>query len=135
LQWKILAKLLTIWSILLPLENFYGHLVYFVVVWYIFPRFGILYQEKSGNPDFRASVFHGENYSLILTKKWVGLHFGRFFHKLIWSPSGQTTRGIFFSSVALVRECAFAATAQIFSSLLCKVIYVNRKKLHHYFFQ
>jgi hypothetical protein len=22
----------------------------FVVIWYIFPRFGILYQEKSGNP-------------------------------------------------------------------------------------
>jgi hypothetical protein len=32
------------------LEIFYGHLVYFVVIWYIFPRFGILYQEKSGNP-------------------------------------------------------------------------------------
>jgi hypothetical protein len=22
----------------------------FVLIWYIFPRFGILYQEKSGNP-------------------------------------------------------------------------------------
>jgi hypothetical protein len=22
-----------------------------VVIWYIFPHFGILYQEKSGNPD------------------------------------------------------------------------------------
>jgi hypothetical protein len=22
----------------------------------------------------------------ILTKKWIGLHFGRLFHKLIWSP-------------------------------------------------
>jgi hypothetical protein len=29
---------------------FYGHLVYFVVIWYISPRSGILYQEKSGNP-------------------------------------------------------------------------------------
>jgi hypothetical protein len=26
-------------------------LVYFVVIWYIFPRFGILDQEKSGNLD------------------------------------------------------------------------------------
>jgi hypothetical protein len=26
------------------------HLVHFVAIWYIFPRFGILYQEKSGNP-------------------------------------------------------------------------------------
>jgi hypothetical protein len=32
------------------LEIFHGHLVYFVVIWYIFPRFGILYREKSGNP-------------------------------------------------------------------------------------
>jgi hypothetical protein len=36
----------------------YGHLAYFaaiwytyvIVIWYIFPRFGMLYQEKSGNP-------------------------------------------------------------------------------------
>jgi hypothetical protein len=33
---------------------FYGHLVYFMVIWYIcwsFSRFGMLFQEKSGNPD------------------------------------------------------------------------------------
>jgi hypothetical protein len=29
----------------------YGHWVYFVVIWYIFSRFGTLYQEKSGNPE------------------------------------------------------------------------------------
>jgi hypothetical protein len=39
---------------------FYGHLVYFAAIWYIlwiflaisyiFPHFGMLYQEKSGNP-------------------------------------------------------------------------------------
>jgi hypothetical protein len=39
--------------------NTYGHLVYFVVSWYIFPRFGILYQEKSGNP---AQVFINKNH-------------------------------------------------------------------------
>jgi hypothetical protein len=38
-----------IWSILLPFDIFYGHLVYFVVIWCIFPSGGILYQEKSGN--------------------------------------------------------------------------------------
>jgi hypothetical protein len=32
----------------------YGHLVYFVVIWYIFPSFDMLYQEKSGNPAFLA---------------------------------------------------------------------------------
>jgi hypothetical protein len=44
---------------------FYEYLVYyianwyilwtcFVVIWYIFPHFGIMCQEKSGNPDRRA---------------------------------------------------------------------------------
>jgi hypothetical protein len=47
---EILEYLMTIWSILRPLEIFYGHLEYFVVIWYIYPRFGILDQEKSGNP-------------------------------------------------------------------------------------
>jgi hypothetical protein len=41
---------MTVWSILLLLEKIYGHLVYFVDIWYIFPRFGILYRETSGNP-------------------------------------------------------------------------------------
>jgi hypothetical protein len=44
---------MTIWSILPPLEIFYGQLVYFVVIWYNFPRFGILDQEKSGNTGYR----------------------------------------------------------------------------------
>jgi hypothetical protein len=29
---------------------FFGHSGYFTIIWYIFPRFGILCQEKSGNP-------------------------------------------------------------------------------------
>jgi hypothetical protein len=29
---------------------FNGHLVYLVVIWYIFHSIGVLYQEKSGNP-------------------------------------------------------------------------------------
>jgi hypothetical protein len=32
---------------------FYGHLLHFVVIWYIFPRFGMFYQAKSGNPRRR----------------------------------------------------------------------------------
>jgi hypothetical protein len=48
---------------------FYGHLVYstaiwytlwtygiFVVIWYIFPRFGMLYREKSGNPVHQTNL-------------------------------------------------------------------------------
>jgi hypothetical protein len=41
---------MTILPILRPLQIFYGYLVYFVDIWYISPRFGIFYQEKSGNP-------------------------------------------------------------------------------------
>jgi hypothetical protein len=37
-------------NILWPFGIFCGNLVYFVVIWYIFTRFGILEQEKSGNP-------------------------------------------------------------------------------------
>jgi hypothetical protein len=50
LQWKILVSFMIIWSFSRPLETFYGHLIYFVVIWYISRRSGILYQEKSGNP-------------------------------------------------------------------------------------
>jgi hypothetical protein len=54
--------------ILWPFGIFCGHLVHFVVIWYIlrsfwyiFPRFGMLYQEKSGNPAlqvYRANPAH-----------------------------------------------------------------------------
>jgi hypothetical protein len=56
LPWKILVYIMTIWSILRPLEIFYGDLVYFVVIWYLFPHFGILDQEKFGNPDVSLFV-------------------------------------------------------------------------------
>jgi hypothetical protein len=50
LQWKMLVILCTYFlSILRPFDIFYGNFVYFVVVWYIFPRVGKFYQEKSGN--------------------------------------------------------------------------------------
>jgi hypothetical protein len=39
-------------STLQPFGILDGHLVYFVVIWYIFPRLGMSYQEKSGNPAF-----------------------------------------------------------------------------------
>jgi hypothetical protein len=37
LQWKILVCFMAIWSILLPFGIFLGYLVYFRVIWYIFP--------------------------------------------------------------------------------------------------
>jgi hypothetical protein len=41
-----------IWYILCPFGTFCVHLVHFVSIWYIFFGFGIMYQEKSGNPDY-----------------------------------------------------------------------------------
>jgi hypothetical protein len=45
---------MAIWSILLPFRIFYGN---YVVFWNIFSRFGLLCQEKSGNPDEEADDF------------------------------------------------------------------------------
>jgi hypothetical protein len=50
LHWERLVYFMDIGSILRSLDIFYDHLVYFVAVWYIFPRVGTLHQEKSGNP-------------------------------------------------------------------------------------
>jgi hypothetical protein len=55
--WRILVYFITIWSILRPFKIFYGHSVYFVVIWYIFPRFGILDQDKTGNPTPEENTF------------------------------------------------------------------------------
>jgi hypothetical protein len=50
------------WLYLLAMEDvgiFCGHWVYFTAIWYIllfFPRFGTLYQEKSGNPESHSSL-------------------------------------------------------------------------------
>jgi hypothetical protein len=46
----MMVYLMSIWNILLPFGILYGHLI-IVVIWYIFPRFGIVSREKSGNPD------------------------------------------------------------------------------------
>jgi hypothetical protein len=56
LQWKMMVNFKDIRFILQPFYIFCGRLVYFVVVCYIFPRVGILCQEKSGNPDAENGV-------------------------------------------------------------------------------
>jgi hypothetical protein len=35
----------------------YGHFVYFVVIWYIFPHFDMTYQEKSGDTGFSSTIY------------------------------------------------------------------------------
>jgi hypothetical protein len=44
LKWNVLVYFILIWYIILPFGDV-------VVIWYIFPRFGIMCQEKSGNPS------------------------------------------------------------------------------------
>jgi hypothetical protein len=39
-----------------PFNIFCYNLVHFVVIWYIFPRVGKLYQEKSGSPDMHNTA-------------------------------------------------------------------------------
>jgi hypothetical protein len=56
LQWKMLAYLLDIWSILRPFGIFYRHLINFVVLWY----FGKIWQSW-------LTVFHVVEYSVTYT--------------------------------------------------------------------
>jgi hypothetical protein len=61
LKWQILVYFMAVWNILRPFSIFYGRLViYVVVIWYIFPRFGILHLEKSGNPASKTKLGHFE---------------------------------------------------------------------------
>jgi hypothetical protein len=50
--------------ILRPFDIFYGRLAYFVAIWYIFNHFGILYQEKSGNPVKKSEWNWPNNYQI-----------------------------------------------------------------------
>jgi hypothetical protein len=51
LQWKRLVYFMAIRSILGTFGRGNCHSVYLLVIWYIFPRFGKYYREKSGNPE------------------------------------------------------------------------------------
>jgi hypothetical protein len=62
LQWNILVCFTVIWHILWPFGNV-------VVIWYIFPRFGTVRQEKSGNPGLGQSKFSRSKSSILSTKK------------------------------------------------------------------
>jgi hypothetical protein len=44
------------------------------------------FKKHRTGPNFWATFSHCKSGVLILTKKWIGSRFGRFPHKLIWSP-------------------------------------------------
>jgi hypothetical protein len=50
LDWKMFIYFMAIWNILSRFEIFYGRLVHFVFIGYIFSGLGSMQQEKSGNP-------------------------------------------------------------------------------------
>jgi hypothetical protein len=47
---------MAIWIILRTFWDIYDHLAHFVFIWYIFSSFGIMYQEKSGNPGLNIGT-------------------------------------------------------------------------------
>jgi hypothetical protein len=47
---------MAIWNILGPFGIFWGHLGYFMTIWYIFSGLGIMYHEKSGNPGHKDQL-------------------------------------------------------------------------------
>jgi hypothetical protein len=48
-KWKLSVYLIVLWSVLRQFDICYGHSVYFGLVWYISPVFGMFYKVKSGN--------------------------------------------------------------------------------------
>jgi hypothetical protein len=50
IDWKMFIYFMYICNILRTLGILHDHLVNFVFIWYILSGFGIMYQEKSGNP-------------------------------------------------------------------------------------
>jgi hypothetical protein len=55
-----------IWSILRPFGLFNGHLVYFLVIWYIFPRMGKLYQENLATLARNAEITFSSGTTIVM---------------------------------------------------------------------
>jgi hypothetical protein len=55
LQRKVFAYFMAIWSFLFSFGIFCGNLAHFMIISYIFSRFGVLCKEKSGDPASQAS--------------------------------------------------------------------------------
>jgi hypothetical protein len=56
LQWKMLVYYMGICYILWPFDIFCGYLLYFVIIWHIFSRFGTLYKENIRQRCWEAAV-------------------------------------------------------------------------------
>jgi hypothetical protein len=70
LKCKMLIFFKSIWNIFTAIWH-----MYFVVIWYIFPRFGTLYQEKSGNPACKGfDAFFWTKLSIVVLLGFVAFH-------------------------------------------------------------
>jgi hypothetical protein len=56
-----------------------------MVAYWTIVYFSQLLLNYSSSPNVRAIFFNGKSSVLLLTKKWIELQFGRFFHKRIRS--------------------------------------------------
>jgi hypothetical protein len=112
-----LIHFMVIWYILWSFRTFYGRLVHYIAIWYIlwpfwyryFPSFGMLHQEKSGNPD-RLRVRKSEHFLQIRTQGQPA----KFSHatqplrfignkKINMQTAGAKEKNVFVLSVALKR--------------------------------
>jgi hypothetical protein len=83
LEWKRLAYYLALWNILRLFGTFYGHFGNSEATWYYFTRFGVLCQEKSGNPGLEESLNCLDKLSLLASAS------------LNWSDLRPAQKGIF----------------------------------------
>jgi hypothetical protein len=104
---KNVGIFMTIWNILQPFGKFYGKLVWFLVIWHIFPVLVCMDREKSGNPGFAQSqskcmllFFFGQLQLQRYIHTYVGTHLDvikvkafLFTYKLC-NPTGIQTRDI-----------------------------------------
>jgi hypothetical protein len=58
LEWKMLVHFMTIWNILRPFDVINGRLVWFVVIWYIFPVLVCLDTKNLATLNWVAAFFN-----------------------------------------------------------------------------
>jgi hypothetical protein len=106
-------------------------------IWRIFARWVIVYSgyfslNYRSSQNVRAIFFHGKGYALILSKNAFGQHFGRFFHKLIWSPCLLQS---FIRYSLCISQSKKIGSSQIFNSAEktgrqqgCQMVYCTNQK-------
>jgi hypothetical protein len=83
---------LVILSILRLNDIFYGHLVHFVVTWYIFTHFDVLYREKYSNPTIVVVVNYSYNNGFCFGSKRTYVYIRCSFSSLTFHFEGFTSK-------------------------------------------